>query len=32
MYRSIPEMSYEEFLSICNVFPEVDFSKYSLLG
>jgi hypothetical protein len=32
MYRSIPEMSYEEFLSTCNVFPEVDFSKYSLLG
>ena len=32
IYRSIPEMSYEQLLSTCNVFPEVDFSKYSLLG
>lgn len=31
-YQSIPEMSYEEFLAICNVFPEVDFSQYSVLG
>lgn len=25
-------MSYEEFLSTCNVFPEVDFSQYAVLG
>jgi hypothetical protein len=31
-YQSLPEMSYEEFLATCNVFPEVDFSRYSLLG
>jgi hypothetical protein len=31
-YLSIPEMSYEQFLATCNVFPEVDFSRYSLLG
>lgn len=27
-----PEMGYEEFLSTCNVFPDVDFSKLSVLG
>jgi hypothetical protein len=32
IYQSIPEMSYEEFLATCNVFPEVDFSQYSVLG
>jgi hypothetical protein len=31
-YQSIPEMSYEEFFSTCNVFPEVDFGQYSVLG
>jgi hypothetical protein len=31
-YQSLPEMSYEEFLATCNVFPEVDFSQYSVLG
>jgi hypothetical protein len=31
-YQSIPEMSYEEFLTTCNVFPNVDFSEYSVLG
>jgi hypothetical protein len=31
-YRSTPEMSYEEFLATCNVFPEVDFEEYSVLG
>ena len=31
-YQSIPEISYEEFLAICNVFPDVDFSQYSVLG
>jgi len=31
-YQSIPEMSYEEFLTTCNVFPEVDFGQYSVLG
>lgn len=31
-YQSMPELSYEEFLATCNVFPEVDFEKYSLLG
>ena len=31
-YRSIPEMTYEEFLTTCNVFPDVDFSQYSVLG
>jgi hypothetical protein len=31
-YQSIPEMSYEEFLATCNVFPDVDFSQYSVLG
>ena len=32
MYQSIPEMSYEEFLATCNVFPDVDFSRQSVLG
>lgn len=32
MYGSIPEMSYEEYLSSCNVFPEVDFSQHAVLG
>lgn len=31
-YQSIPEISYEEFLATCNVFPDVDFSRYSVLG
>ena len=31
-YQSIPQMSYEEFLMTCNVFPEIDFGRYSLLG
>jgi hypothetical protein len=31
-YQSTPEMSYEEFLGTCNVFPDVDFSRKSLLG
>jgi hypothetical protein len=31
-YQSIPEMSYEEFFAICNVFPEVDFGRYAVLG
>lgn len=31
-YQSIPAMSYEEFLATCNVFPEVDFGRHSLLG
>jgi hypothetical protein len=31
-YRSIPEMNYETFLATCNVFPDVDFSQYSVLG
>lgn len=31
-YQSIPEMSYEEFLATCNVFPEVDFGRHSVLG
>jgi hypothetical protein len=31
-YQSIPEMSYEEFLATCNVFHDVDFSQYSVLG
>jgi hypothetical protein len=31
-YQSLPEMSYEEFLATCNVFPEVDFSQYTVLG
>ena len=25
-------MSYEEFLATCNVFPEVDFGRHSVLG
>lgn len=29
-YQSMPEMSYEEFLVTCNVFPEVDFSKHKV--
>jgi hypothetical protein len=31
-YQFIPEMSYEEFVATCNVFPDVDFSQYSVLG
>jgi len=31
-YLPTPEMSYEEFLRTCNVFPDVDFSRNSLLG
>lgn len=31
-YQSIPEMTYEEFLAICKLFPGVDFSQYSILG
>lgn len=31
-YHSTPEMSYEEFLATCNVFPAVDFEQYSVLG
>jgi hypothetical protein len=31
-YQSIPEMSYEEFLATCHVFPDVDFEQYSVLG
>lgn len=32
LYGSIPEMSYEEYLATCNVFPEVDFSQHAVLG
>jgi hypothetical protein len=32
VHPSLPDMSYEEFLETCNVFPEVDFTKYTLLG
>lgn len=31
-YQSSPDLSYEEFLRNCNVFPDVDFSRNSLLG
>lgn len=31
-YQTLPEMSYEEFLATCDVFPAVDFGQYSLLG
>jgi len=31
-YQSIPEMSYEEYLATCNVFPEIDFERHSVLG
>lgn len=31
-FEDLPEFSYEEYFEICNVFPEIDFSKYSLLG
>lgn len=31
-YQSTPEMSYEDFLRTCNVFPDIDFSQNSLLG
>jgi hypothetical protein len=31
-YQSTPEMSYAEFLRTCSVFPDVDFSRNSLLG
>jgi serpin B len=31
-YQSIPEMTYEAFLATCAVFPDVDFSQYSVLG
>lgn len=29
---SIPNYSYDEFLEICNVFPEIDFSQNTILG
>jgi hypothetical protein len=32
MYRSIPDMTYQEFLATCDVFPDLDFSQHSLLG
>jgi len=32
IYQSTPEMSYDQFFTICNVFPEVDFSQFSVLG
>jgi hypothetical protein len=31
-YQTIREMSYEQFLVTCNVFPDVDFSQFSILG
>lgn len=31
-YQSIPAMDYETFVATCNVFPEVDFARFSLLG
>ena len=31
-YQSIPEMTYDAFLATCNVFPDVDFSRHSILG
>lgn len=31
-YGSVPQMRYEEFFATCNVFPAVDFTRYSLLG
>jgi hypothetical protein len=31
-YQSVPELSYDEYLQTCNVFPDVDFSRYSVLG
>lgn len=31
-YQSTPDLSYAEFLGTCNVFPDVDFSRNSLLG
>jgi hypothetical protein len=31
-YQSIPNYSYDEFLEICNVFPEIDFSQKTMLG
>lgn len=31
-FSSLPELSYEEYFEICNVFPGINFSKYSLLG
>ena len=31
-YPSVPELSFEEFFTACNVFPEVDFGQYSVLG
>lgn len=31
-YQAVPEMSYEEYLQTCNVFPDVDFSRHSVLG
>lgn len=31
-YQSIPNYSYDEFLEICNVFPEIDFSQNTILG
>jgi hypothetical protein len=31
-YQSVPNYGYDEFLEICNVFPEIDFSQKSILG
>ncbi len=31
-YQSIPDYGYDEFLEICNVFPEIDFSQETILG
>jgi hypothetical protein len=31
-YQSIPAMDYETYLATCNVFPDVDFARFSLLG
>jgi len=31
-YQLIPEMSFEEFYATCNVFPEINFGRYSVLG
>jgi len=31
-YQSVPNYGYDEFLEMCNVFPEVDFSQKTILG
>ena len=31
-YQTIPLISYENFFASCNVFPNVDFSRFSVLG